>query len=265
MEQYSKKMNSFKNNRTGYTLIILTLLIAVIAVFSLAPIAQDTGYHAFSDQRTLLGISNIYNVLSNLPFLIVGLYGLYCLIIRKNLNGADEFKIAYLLLFTGIALVSVGSGYYHLTPNNQTLAWDRLPIAIGIMALLSIVISEFISLHIARGLLLPLITLGIVSVCYWQLSESSGAGDLRLYILVQFLSALLTAIILLSFKSKYTSAMGYWWVLISYTLAKLLEHFDEAIHIFTGFISGHSLKHAVAAAGLYLLITYYKNRQLRKE
>ncbi|VAW65569.1 hypothetical protein MNBD_GAMMA11-2855 [hydrothermal vent metagenome] len=258
-------MNNFKNNRIGYTLITITLLASVITIFSLPPIAQITSYHTFSDQRTILNISNFYNVLSNLPFLIVGLYGLYSLLISRKLYCADEFKIAYILFFTGVTLVSAGSVYYHLMPDNQTLIWDRIPIAITIMALLSIVISEFISLRIARWLLFPLIITGILSVYYWQLSESSGTGDLRAYILVQALAALLTTVIILNFKSKYTSSMGYWWVLISYALSKFLEYFDEEIHLFTGFISGHSLKHIIIAAGVYLLIVYYKNRQYKQQ
>jgi len=249
----------------GYMLIITTLIISVCLVFSLPPIAQDTGYHAFSDQRTHLTVLNFYNVLSNLPFLIAGLYGLYSLLISKKIYGANEFRLAYIILFSAVTLVSAGSGYYHLAPGNQTLVWDRIPIAIGFMALLSIVISEFISLNLARWLLFPLITTGIASVYYWQLGESIGQGDLRLYVLVQYLSALLTVIILLNFKSRYTGSTGYWWVLASYALAKLLEHFDEEIHILTGIISGHSLKHIVAATGIYILILYYRDRQLIKK
>ena len=255
-------MNSFKENRTGYILIIATLVISVCLVFNLSPIAQDTAYHAFSDQNTHLGIPNFYNVLSNLPFLIAGLYGLYSLLISKKIYGANEFRLAYIILFSAVALVSVGSGYYHLTPGNQTLVWDRIPIAIGIMALLSIVISEFISLNMAHWLLLPLITTGVLSVYYWQSGESIGQGDLRLYVLVQYLSALLIAIILLNFKSRYTGATGYWWILACYALAKLLEYFDKETDLLTGIISGHPLKHIVVATGMYILILYYRDRQL---
>ncbi len=258
-------MNNTRKNQMGYTLIIITLIISVCLVFNLPPIAQDTGYHAFSDQRTRLNISNFYNVLSNLPFLIAGLYGLYSLLVSRKIYATNEFKLAYIILFSAVALVSAGSGYYHLAPDNQTLVWDRIPIAVGFMALLSIVISEFISLNIARWLLLPLIATGILSVYYWQSGESIGEGDLRLYVLVQYLSVLLTVIILFSFKSRYTGSTGYWWVLASYALAKLLEHADEEIHILTGIISGHSLKHIAAAAGIYILILYYRNRQLIKK
>jgi hypothetical protein len=55
----------------SFVLIALALC-AITAVFFLPPISQDPGYHNFADNRTLLGIPNFWNVLSNLPFLILG-------------------------------------------------------------------------------------------------------------------------------------------------------------------------------------------------
>jgi hypothetical protein len=46
------------------------------AVFAMPPIAQDPTYHLMADQRTLGGVPNMLNVVSNLPFLCVGLIGL---------------------------------------------------------------------------------------------------------------------------------------------------------------------------------------------
>ena len=40
------------------------------------PILQDQSYHQFADQRTILGVPNFWNVVSNLPFLAVGAVGL---------------------------------------------------------------------------------------------------------------------------------------------------------------------------------------------
>jgi hypothetical protein len=42
----------------------------------LPPIPQDQSYHQFADQRTIFGIPNFWNVVSNLPFLAVGAAGL---------------------------------------------------------------------------------------------------------------------------------------------------------------------------------------------
>ena len=42
------------------------------AVFLLPPIPQDPSYHNFADQRRLAGIANALDVLSNIPFALVG-------------------------------------------------------------------------------------------------------------------------------------------------------------------------------------------------
>lgn len=41
------------------------------------PYPQPLRYHSFADQRTMIGVPNALNVLSNLPFLIVGVWGLF--------------------------------------------------------------------------------------------------------------------------------------------------------------------------------------------
>src|SRR4029077_16453316 len=58
--------------------MILVAAIALILVASLlAPrIPQDQSYHGFADQRTLLGVPNGADVLSNLAFALVGILGL---------------------------------------------------------------------------------------------------------------------------------------------------------------------------------------------
>ena len=47
-------------------------IVALGFVFCLPPIPQDQSYHAFADDRTMVGIPNFLNVISNLPFLVVG-------------------------------------------------------------------------------------------------------------------------------------------------------------------------------------------------
>ena len=232
----------------------------MILIFSFDAIEQEVTYHNFADTRTLFGIENFWNVLSNVPFFAVGLYALVRLLKMKDLRIDVEIRMAYTLLFIGVTFVALGSGYYHLNPNTHTLLWDRLPMAISFMALFSIVISEFISTKEAKKLLYPLLFLGIFSVLYWAYTEAKGYGDLRLYIFVQFFPMLTIPLILIFFKSKYTLTQGYVYLLLCYFLAKIFEYFDAQIYGYLGFISGHSLKHLVAAVGLYILVDTYEKR-----
>lgn len=58
-------------HKIGFSLIVSIGILALISIFISEPIAQDTAYHSFADQRTTLGIQNFWNVLSILPVLFV--------------------------------------------------------------------------------------------------------------------------------------------------------------------------------------------------
>jgi len=164
-------------------------------------------------------------------------------------------------LFLGVSLVAFGSGYYHLWPSNGSLVWDRLPMTIAFMALFSVIIGEYTSVQLGKLALWPLIVFGAFSVIYWHSTEVKGGGDLRLYVLVQFLPMLIIPLILLFFKSKFTCTSGYWLLLCTYVLAKVFEYFDEAIYNMPSLLSGHSLKHIVVAFGLLFLLRAYIDRE----
>ena len=218
----------------------------------LPPIAQDPAYHGFADHRGLLGIHNFLNVATNLAFLAVGIAGIVLCARRPGVIGA---RWAWLACFTGVALVCFGSGYYHVNPNNDTLVWDRLPMSIGFMALLVAALAENVNPRLEKYLLAPAMILGIAGVIYWHYSN-----DLRLYVLVQFLPLLLIPAMLLLFKSPYTHRGLLLIALAIYVASKLAEYFDAVVFAVTGnAISGHSLKHLLAA--LSLLVIYWMLRR----
>lgn len=222
---------------------------ATAAVLLLPAIPQAPEYHQFADQRTLLGIPNALNVLSNVPFLLAALVGLAAC-------GRREFaeRREYTIFFAAAGLVCFGSGYYHLAPDDERLVWDRLPMTAGFMSLLAAVIGERVDRAWGRRLLAPLLTAGVGSVVYWIWTEHQGRGDLRPYGLVQFLSLALIVYTLVAFRGRYGDARMFWAGLGWYALAKLCEHFDAAILAATGeLVSGHSLKHVVAAVGFFWL------------
>ncbi len=253
---------NIEKEKIGYLSIGLISMFGIVGVLMLAPLAQDPEYHFFTDQRTIFGIPNFWNVISNIPFLLVGVMGLHRIFRSQKITLIDDMKIAYALFFLGVSLVAFGSGFYHLWPSNGSLVWDRLPMTIAFMALFSIIIGEFTSTQIGKFSLWPLVAFGTFSVFYWHTTESNGDGDLRLYVLVQFLPMLVIPVILFLFKSKLTNTSGYWYLLCAYVFAKALEYFDEFISNIFFSISGHSLKHVAAALGILFLLRAYNNREL---
>ena len=251
-----------KNEKVGFGLIALMTLVAVTVLLIHEAIPQSQSYHYFADKRTIWSIPHFFDVISNLPFVLVGLLGLYESLVSRTITIVNENRTSYIVFFIGVTLVGVGSGYYHLSPSNETLVWDRIPITIAIMALVSIGIAEFVSIRLGSILLIPLVAIGILSVLYWYWTETAGNGDLRPYALVQFLPMMVLPVILIFFDSGYTKVSGYLLLLSAYVIAKLFEHFDKEIFVASGLVSGHTLKHLAAAVGIYLLLVSFRRRRL---
>jgi hypothetical protein len=218
-------------------------------------VAQSLDYHNFADQRTALGIPNILNVISNLPFLMVGIWGLVVTTNRSHKESflSDTERWPYIVFFFGVALTCFGSSYYHLHPGNATLVWDRLPMTLGFMGIVSATVAERITVNAGVRLLPFLLTAGVLSVLYWSWTEAHGQGDLRPYYLVQFGSLFVVFACLVLFRPRYSRTWCLWIALGLYIAAKLLESFDKRIYSLGNLVSGHTLKHLAAAAAGYFV------------
>ncbi|MDX2457699.1 MAG: ceramidase domain-containing protein [Gammaproteobacteria bacterium] len=244
---------------------ILGLAVLVIGVvLFIPPIPQDPAYHGFVDQRTFYGIPNFWNVVSNLPFVIAGLLGLLLLTSRQPVTGGLPAQWpAYLVFFAGVFLTGFGSAYYHLDPTNETLVWDRLPMTLAFMAFFSMIVGEYLSPGVGRALLWPLLLVGVLSIVYWHITESAGHGDLRPYALVQFLPVVLIPMILLMFRSRLNGSIFLWAMIAAYVISKITEYYDAGIYAAIGTLSGHSIKHIVAAVGtLFIYLALRRRRQV---
>jgi hypothetical protein len=238
----------------------LALLVGA-ALYCLPTLSQDNAYHHFADQRTFFGIPHFANVVSNLPFVLVGALG-----IVVSLRGPvgetfaiDSEREPYLLLFLAIGLSGFGSMYYHLDPTNERLVWDRLPMAVAFMALFCTQLNERVSPYAGTYQLLLFVALGAASVIYWHRHD-----DLRPYYFVQFFPMLAMPVMLLFFPTCYTAATDLWAALMCYVLAKLTEHpLDGPIYALGGFVSGHTLKHLLAALGAWWLVRILRRRRVR--
>jgi hypothetical protein len=243
------------------TKIVLVAIVAVIAAMLVwvKPIAQDLNYHLFADALSQWGVANFWNVMSNLPFVVIGLMGLWSLS-KQQLQIKPQFSQFYWVFFTGIVGVGMGSSWYHLNPNNDTLVWDRLPMTVAFMAFFAAILAEHVDLKLGQRLLWPLIGLGLLSIIYWQYSESIGQGDLRWYALVQFLPLIMIPVIFMLYPKPYNLSYLLWLFLACYVVAKLLEYYDLQIFQSLIWISGHSLKHVAAAVGVFCYWVYLRRR-----
>jgi hypothetical protein len=226
--------------------LLATVAGGAIAAALFAPrIAQDQSYHHFADVRAIDGIPNFWDVVSNLPFVLVGIYGLF----MTTRLASRSLWPGYIAFCLAIIAVGLGSAYYHYSPANAALVWDRLPMSLAFMAVFALVLGDRVNPALGRALLGPLLILGAASVLYWAWTESHGVGDLRPYALVQFMPFVLIALMLLIYPGSRGSAAWIWWAIVMYFLAKLAEHFDAPIYRAVG-LSGHTIKHLLSAGAV---------------
>jgi hypothetical protein len=234
------------------------LVIALIVFGSLAvmlsqtPFAQDQDYHNFADKRGLFGIPNFGDVASNLLFFLVGLAGI-TVCVDKPLGRLES---AWFVTFAGIALVGVASSYYHWTPNDYTLVWDRMSLTIGFTGLFIAILGEYISEKF-RLFLVPAVLLGVASVLYWNWFQ-----DLRFYYWIQMVPLIMLPFVMLLYPAKFTHQSLLLTGAVWYGLAKLAELGDRLIFSSTqGLISGHTIKHILAGVGcFFILLMLHKRR-----
>ncbi|WRX32660.1 hypothetical protein QQP08_025147 [Theobroma cacao] len=163
-------------------------------------------HHLFADMRNFLGVPNTLNVITNFPFLIVGVLGFVL-----SLGGGSFFNISlrgevwgWLLFYGGIASVAFGSAYYHLKPDDNRAMWDTLPMMIAYSSLFSSFILERLGERIGLSCLFSLLVLAVLSTSY-----ARTFNDLRLCMTFQLIPCIALPIMTFLFPPKYTHS-GYW-------------------------------------------------------
>jgi len=267
-------------NKSGHILTLaasalLSLVVALICALFLfvEPIPQSQSYHNFADKRIFLCschgtsegfflppgtnrnrnngfiIPNFGDVVSNFVIFVGGVFGL-ALMYFNRAEVVDEdpirtwqLKVCLPIFFSSTVAISAGSTYYHWSPSNNSLVWDRLPMTLAFVSIFCFMLEEYIpTVGIGQSLLHPFLGIGVFSVLYW-----SWTDDLRLYALVQFLPLVMIAALLACYQSRHGGTVQQTFGLVCYAIAKVCEERDYEIYSWTNrIISGHSLKHVFA-------------------
>lgn len=250
----SAAASAARSSRVPWLLAVAMLLALALGLHG--PIAQWASYHDFADTRAWLGMPNAQNVLSNLPFALIGAWALAWLA-RPGAMVAN--RLAWCAFSAALVCTALGSALYHWAPGNGALVFDRLPIAWACAALLCAFLAERVDPRCASWpALSSALFVASASVAWWWLGERQGHGDLRPYLYVQFLPMLLVpAAIGLKLPALNPQALGSaaWWAVLGlYAAAKAVELADHSIFDALGFTSGHTLKHVLAATAALCLL-----------
>jgi len=231
--------------RTG--LLVAVALAGIVAALLVPPIRQDPSYHDFADRRVILGVPSALNVLSNVGFLLAGAWSL-ARVRRATLPRWE--RVAGTVFAIWLLLTGLGSAWYHADPSNASLVWDRLPLSALFPIVLAVVVADRVSVAAGRVLLAPLAIGAVLSVVWWQMTD-----DLRPYAVAQFLPMVLIPLMLVSFPGRRPARPLVAGIAL-YALGKLAEVTDRGILAIGGLLSGHTVKHLLAAAAAVLIVRW---------
>jgi hypothetical protein len=240
----------------------VVVVVAVVAMAMHGPIAQLAHYHEFADARTWFRIPHAADVLSNAAFAAVALWAAARLA-RPGVRAALGAALPGLALFVAaVALTSAGSSYYHLAPDNARLVWDRVPIALACAGLLDAVHAR--THDAAMPWRLPaLAAFALASVAWWAWTEARAMGDLRPYLLLQGAPLVLVPLWQAAAHAPRRERLGFAVAIALYVVAKVLEIADAPVLAATGFVSGHTLKHLVAALAAAVIVASLTDGEVR--
>lgn len=248
---------------SGVRVLLAVALLAVLAALLLPAMPQPPEYHDFADRRAWYGIANFLDVVSNAGFLVIGLAGLVIVARPQTVFEHPAERWPYAIFFVGMVLTSVGSAYYHLSPDNERLFWDRLPMTVAFMSLIAAQLADRLAVRTGVALLLPLLALGAASVLHWRATERLGWGNVLPYAILQGASVLLLLVLAAANPSRYTRGSDVYGVFAVYVLAKVLELADRQAYDLGHVVSGHTLKHVVAALAGLVVCRMLALRELR--
>lgn len=204
--------------------------------------------HPFVDARVWLCVPNAADTLSNIPFALLALWGLRLQMLRGSLLPAAS-RAALAVLWLGLFLTALGSGLYHWLPTPVTLMADRLGMAVAFAGALALSTAGLLSQAAAWRALALLLPAAALAACL------PLHGNLLPWLVVQFGGVLWLLLAAFGPRQSDALAVRWGWVVAAYAVAKVFEVNDAAVFYATADwgvlqISGHTLKHFVAAAAV---------------
>ena len=239
------------------TSLVAALVLLTAAVF-LAPALElpMAGAAAFADTRSLGALPNALDVLSNLPFALMGLLGLRALGRLESTHEASWPRAAESLplntldcawlFFAGLLVTTAGSVFFHLHPDVLRLAADRAGMTIAFAGMIGLAVSDQVSPRAAWPSAWFVLASGLLSVAIYH-----ETGNVMPWAVVQFGGmALLVALALSGPRRNGPPVLGVrlGTVVALYALAKLFELADaQLFEVSGGWLGGHAVKHVLAA------------------
>ncbi|XP_058781129.1 uncharacterized protein LOC131655251 [Vicia villosa] len=233
-----------------------TFLCCMCFILFTPPIPRSLNHHRFADVRNLLGVPNTLNVMTNFPFLVVGVLGFVFALDGTFFNISSQGEVwSWVVFYSGMIGIAFGSAYYHLKPDNHRVIWDTLPMTVAFSSLMSCLVFERFGQRTGLCCLFALLVSAFLCVLHERIYN-----DIRFCVMFQLILSLAIPAVAFMYRSKYTHS-GYWFLATGiYVLAKIQGITDKKIfRVNNYFITGHSLEHlclALIPISLSIMLIY---------
>jgi len=238
-------------------LLLFFAVLLLLAVVGPALSPPGMAVTPFADERDWFGFPHAMDVLSNLPFAALGVWGLRWLHWHDRTHEHVQDAVPHYamtqppvnlldcawMFFAGLILTAAGSAFYHLQPDALRLAADRAGMAVAFAGLIGCAVCERVSARAGWPAAWFVLGTGLLAVVVCQ-----ETGNVLPWALIQFGGMVLVLVLALARPAKGAIGLRLGWVIFFYALAKLFELGDHAIYEATHhLLAGHSLKHLTAA------------------
>jgi hypothetical protein len=245
------------------SLVMLFALVAasLMGFIAWGPVELTPRSHWFADQRTLFGISNAINVLSHVPLIPLGIWGLWRV---AQLPQGEPLRMVWALFFASQMLATVGGMAYHLAPSDHLYVWEQLPKSAACTFMACAFLAEWIDLRWAGVLAMSGAVLANITGAVWWVATLHwfGAGDLRPLLWLEFMPTMLVATGAWNLAGRVLGRQDWQRSLISFVVAQFVDWADPKIFSALGYFSGHSVRH-LALASCVAWLAYRLGRNLK--
>jgi hypothetical protein len=229
-------------------LVFAVALAGAAVLVGWGPVHLVPHMHVFADQATVRGVPYGSLVLSHLPLIPIGFWGMWRV---SRLPKGEPLRWIWGCFFCCQMMATTGGMVYHWAPSDVTFIWDQVPKSAASTLFALAFVAERIDrrfgspVAVLSGLILPLL-----GGMWWLYSlQVWGEGDLRLLIWLELSPMTLVATGAWTLHGHLLTRADWLRSQISFAVAQTVDWSDKAIYEGTGhFISGHAVRHLALAA-----------------
>ena len=247
-QQGQAEMSPPLTRRATVTLMLAMALAGVVGLVAWGPVVLVSHMHHFADQRSWQGVPNVVNVLSHMPLVPIGVWGLWRV---SRLPSGESLRWIWFWFFVCQLLATFGGMVYHWAPSDVTFIWDQVPKSAASTLFAFAFLAERVDRRLgqANAIATALIASLLGGIWWLYTLGLDHVGDLRPLMWLEMLPMLLVATGAWTLSGHLLTRHDWMRSQLSFVLAQALDWGDRSIFEYNhGVISGHSLRHLALAA-----------------